>query len=79
MDSIQEQLNDLYEAAELELNFLMIDLEIKFTDIEAKHETILHYYIYKIPKKNLVDVIIKVYQEEKEKMLHFLEFIKNLK
>lgn len=75
---MEEQLNDLYEAAELELDFLMIDLEIKFAHIESKHENILYYYIHKVPKENLVNVIIKVYQEEKEKMLCFLEFIKKL-
>ena len=60
MDNIQNQLNDIYEVAELELDFLMTDLIISFEKIEIKHDIIELYYIQKTSKKQLIKVIIKI-------------------
>ena len=79
MDKLQEQLNDIYEVAELELDFLLKDLESIFQVIEIKHELIELYYIRKVSKQKLVNITIQSFKNNYQSMLPYLQFIKNLK
>lgn len=76
-EELQEQLNDIYEATELKLDCLMIDLENKFILIEGQETILEAYYIKKYSKEKICMILQCI--EIESIYNNLLTFLRNLK